>query len=535
MGSLYEQVLSAIQAAPPPRPPRPSAAVVPWRRDGSGAVEVYWVRRSPQLRFMGGWHAFPGGGLSRSDAAISVAAAPQGTSADTFTPPEPGDEGADVTPPDSDLVPGLTACAVRELFEETGLLLADEVLPGTTLSDDDAGQLEKARQRLNAGEVDLASLASDQGWTLTASRLQFAGRWLTPKLAPMRFDNRFFLLEWARDQQPQPEIEGSELVEGEWIAPAVALDRWRRGEVLVAPPILHILQVLAEDGPEAGLERLRDPRETHLGPFRRIEFRPGVTLLPLRTPTLPPATHTNAFLLGNRQTVLVDPATPYEDEIERLRDALAAARDRGMEITAIWLTHHHPDHIGAVEILRRELGVPVCAHPLSVEPLARFGIGVDRELHDGERVVLAGEPDFPIRVYHTPGHTRGHLCFHEENTGSLISGDLISALSTIVIDPPEGDMESYLGSLQRMAELGPKTLFPSHGPAVLAAVEKLEEFRRHRLEREAQVLAAWRAGKRRPEEMVGDIYPDVPPGVHAVAARQVQAHLDRLGNLGRLE
>ncbi|MEE8524758.1 MAG: MBL fold metallo-hydrolase [Thermoanaerobaculia bacterium] len=532
--SVYERVLSAIQTAPPPRPPRPSAAVIPWRRGRSGDVEVYWVRRSPQLRFMGGWHAFPGGGLSRRDAAIDVATAPRGTSKDTFTPAEPAGEGAETEPQEPDLVPGLVICALRELFEETGLLLAEEVLTPGNPAADRAPRLSAARRRLLDGEAEFATLVAEEGWTLSASRLRFAGRWLTPKVAPMRFDNRFFLLEWDESRRPQPEIEGSELVHGEWIAPAAALDRWRRGEVIAAPPILHILEVLAEDGPDAGLERLRDTRETHLGPFRRIEFRPGVTLLPLRTPTLPPATHTNAFLLGHRQAVLIDPATPFEDEIERLRGALTAARGRGLEIIAIWLTHHHPDHIGAVETLRRELDVPVCAHPLSAEPLARQGIRIDRELDDGDRVVLEGDPALPVRIFHTPGHTRGHLCFYEENTGSLIAGDLISALSTIVIDPPEGDMDAYLDSLRRMAELAPKTLFPAHGPAVLAAVDKLEEFRRHRLEREAQILAAWRAGKRQPEEMVADIYPEVPPAIHGVAARQVQAHLDRLRKLGEL-
>lgn len=480
---------------------------------------------------MGGWHAFPGGGLSRTDAVIEVASSPSGTSEDTFTSAEPAGEGAETLPREPDLVPGLVACALRELFEETGLLLAEEVLAPESPA---ANRLPAARQRLLDGDADLATLIAEEGWTLAASRLRFAGRWLTPKVAPMRFDNRFFLLEWDAGRRPQPEIDGSELVHGEWISPTAALDRWRRGEIITAPPILHILEVLAADGPDAGLERLRDTRETHLGPFRRIEFRPGVIMLPLRTPTLPPATHTNAFLLGHRQAVLIDPATPFADEIERLRGALAAARGRGREIGAIWLTHHHPDHIGAVEILRRELDVPVCAHPLSAEPLARLGIRIDRELHDGDRVVLAGDPDLPVRVYHTPGHTRGHLCFYEENTGSLIAGDLISALSTIVIDPPEGDMDAYLDSLRRMAELAPRTLFPAHGPAVLAAVAKLEEFRRHRLDREAQVLAAWQGGKRHAAEMVADIYPEVPAAIHPIAARQVQAHLDRLEKLGSL-
>jgi glyoxylase-like metal-dependent hydrolase (beta-lactamase superfamily II) len=95
-------------------------------------------------------------------------------------------------------------------------------------------------------------------------------------------------------------------------------------------------------------------------------------------------------------------------------------------------------------------------------------------------------------------------------------------------------MDQYLDSLARMAELKPRTLFPAHGPTVLAAVEKLEEYRRHRLEREAQVLAAWEAGQRSAREMVAGIYPDVPVAVHPVAERQVEAHLARLRKSGQL-
>jgi len=531
--SLYERLLESFRAEVAERPPRASAAVVPWRR-ADGGVEVYWVRRSPTMRFMGGWHAFPGGGLSRRDAPIRVGGTPAGTSESTFSPAEPGQDEAARSRLGADLVPGLLACAARELFEETGLLLDRRVLAGDEGDERGPGRLREARDQLLAGAVTFAELVAREGWRLDAAPLVFAGRWLTPPLAPLRFDNRFFLLEWPRERRLQPEIRDRELVDGEWLPPAEALDQWRRGKVLAAPPILHLLEVLADDGPDAGLGRLRDPVETHLGPFRRVEFRPGVVLLPLLTPTLPPATHTNAFLLGRREAVLVDPATPLEPELDRLRRALAAARERGLEITAIWLTHHHRDHVGAVEPLRRELGVPVLAHPASAGPLAELGIRVDGELRHEERIVLDGDPPFPVRVIHTPGHTRGHLAFFDETHRSLVAGDLLSSLSTIVIDPPEGDMDAYLHSIDRVLELDPATLFPAHGPAILDVRGKLEKLRSHRLAREAQVLAAWRRGRRRPEEMVAEVYPEVPPEVHPVAARQVQAHLDRLERLGEI-
>src|SRR6202035_5591186 len=111
-GNVYEAALAGLAAAAGTgagseksgQPPlRPSAAVVPWRRTAAGGIEVYWVKRGEALAFMGGWHAFPGGALSRSDAEIPV------------LPPEPAAP---------DLAPGILACAIRELFEETGILLA---------------------------------------------------------------------------------------------------------------------------------------------------------------------------------------------------------------------------------------------------------------------------------------------------------------------------------------------------------------------------------------------------------------------------
>ncbi len=524
---LYEQLLSSLGTPPGPPKLRPSAAVVPWRLDDHGDVEVYWVRRNPALRFMGGWHAFPGGGLSRRDAALPLRGAPRGMAPEGRSPAS-GSAEIDQTLP-QDLIDGLLACALRELFEETGLLLhcgAATVDPGALL---------EGRQSLLAKEVDFAALLERWQTELDAGPLHYAGRWLTPPLAPMGFDNRFFLLHWPMDRALQPTILEGELVHGEWIRAADGVACWRRSKVLMAPPILHLLRALAEDGPETGLPRLQRPQETFWGPMRHIEFRPGIHLLPVRTPTLPPATHTNAFLLGHRDMVLVDPATPFEDEQERLLAALQAAQQQGARLRAIWLTHHHVDHIGAVEMMRRRLDLPVFAHAASKAPLARLGIHLDGELRHGQRVVLDGDPPCVIAVHHTPGHTRGHLCFWLEEHGSLIAGDLISALSTIVIDPPEGDMGDYLASLEAMMKLQPRLLFPSHGPVILDAMGKLEEFHSHRLERERQVLSLWRGGERDTAAMVRSIYPDLPPMVHGIAQRQVLAHLQHLAQLEEIE
>src|SRR5258706_6849492 len=292
-GNLYEEAVGrplgpGIGALPPPRS---SASVVLWRRlegGGQNDFEVYWVKRAEQLAFMGGWHAFPGGGMSRSDAALPVSGEPQ-----VALDASPATDEA-LGP---DLLPGLAACALRELFEETGILLS---IPAV-----DPEELPEPRRALLAGERTFVDVLKSLDVRLEASPLVYAGRWVTPPFAPLRFDNRFFLLEWPPNAAAQPAVLEGELEHGAWILAAEAWEAWRRGSVLAAPPILHVLEVLSQDGPTRGLERLRDPAETYLGPLRRVEMRPGGLMFPLFTYTLPPAATTNAYLLGIHDCVLV--------------------------------------------------------------------------------------------------------------------------------------------------------------------------------------------------------------------------------------
>ena len=445
---------------------------------------------------MGGWYAFPGGALDKADAAVEPSGRMVGRPliddpSRVTLQPEGRVEGPD-------LIPGIAAAALRELEEEIGV-------------------------RVAAGEA------------LDASRLVFAGRWLTPPLSPMRFDNRFFLLRWL-EGDAEPRVEPGELALGEWIEPAEALARWRSGEVLVAPPVLHLLEVLAESGIEGGLARLLDTSETHFGSFRKIEFRPGYLVFPLATPTLPPASHTNAILAGFGDTVLIDPGSPSLDEQTRLEQALrSACEQRGLQLTAVVLTHHHPDHVGGAEAIRRAFGVPVWAHEETARRLQERGFAVDRTIEDGMAIHLRGSRDMTLRVVHTPGHARGHLALFDEEQRVLIAGDLVSGLSTIVIDPPEGDLDDYLTSLERAAGLGASLLIPAHGSALLRPARQLRQAIEHRLWRERKILDAWNRGLRSPDELLEEVYNDTPEFVRPLAARQLEAHLERLGRRDLLE
>lgn len=526
--SIYEQALAGIGqdfAAPPAARLRPSAAVALWRRNEKKQIEVFWVRRAPILRFMGGWHAFPGGGISAIDLPTAVEGSPAGVEADYEDEDVPGTDGLELRPT---LIDGLLSCAVRELFEETGVLLHNG--PATPANED----LGEARRKLLDRKVAFDKTLTGLGVQLGASALTYAGRWVTPPFSTIRFDTRFFLLEWPAERPVQPEVWPGELDQGEWITAADALQRWRRAEVLVPQPVLHILRVLHEDGPEQGLARLL-PGEEHGPSPHRVEFRREISAVPQKTATLPPATHTSAYLIGRREVILVDPGSEDQDELDRLKRALRsiAAHDGGL-VKAIWLTHHHPDHVGGALAMKQALGAPICAHPLTAQHLEARGIEVDQPLHDGQVVVLAGDPPVTIRVIHTPGHARGHLSFYVEESKSLITGDMVAGHSTIIIDPPEGDMTAYMESLQKLLALEPKVLLPAHGTMIANGVERLHTLYAHRLRREQQVLEAWRQGLRDPVEILPAVYTDLAVHEYPMAERQIAAHIERLERLGMI-
>ena len=311
---------------------------------------------------------------------------------------------------------------------------------------------------------------------------------------------------------------------------ADAVARWSRGEVLLHPPTLWGLQSLARAAPPRCLDLLRNPPCTDAFISRRIEFQRGIFLAALRTPTLPPATHTSCWLveLEGGALAVVDPGSPWPEEQARLEQVLSDLSADGLTPREIWLTHAHGDHSGGVVALAGRPGLVLRAHP---DALARVGSGIREAVARG---ALAYEPlsDGLLlhgrhRALHTPGHARGHVAFLDERTGALLAGDMVSTLSTIVIDPPDGDMREYLRSLERLRDLAPRTLFPAHGSPTQGAVEKLDEYLAHRRQREQLVLGAL-ASPGTLEEVTARSYQDVPAFMLPVAARSCLASLQKL-------
>jgi glyoxylase-like metal-dependent hydrolase (beta-lactamase superfamily II)/8-oxo-dGTP pyrophosphatase MutT (NUDIX family) len=484
---------------------RPAAAAVP--KDAAAVVlvrgderdpEVFWARRGARLAFQPGFYAFPGGQRDEADAEVEV-------------------ENID----DRETAQ-MIACAARELFEELGVLAARGAEHLTK------GQLTSVLDDLTSGRMTFAEVLRHYGLKLDARDFTHAGRWVTPPFSPRRFDTHFFVVRCPRKQEPRPLTE--EFDEGGWERASEAYARWRRFELMAAPPVIHAVRTVAGGLSEDLVERFLSVPQARREPVRRIEFLPGFVCLPLRTPTKPPATTTNCYVVGTRDFVVVDPGSPYEDEQQTLLEFVEELEAEGRILREVILTHHHPDHVGGVESLRERLAgdVRVAAHRLTAAVL-EGRVRVDRFIEDGDFIELEGDPSISLRVMHTPGHTRGHLSFYDERAGALLTGDNVVGVGSVLIDPEEGSVRDYLASLERYRQL-PRlvALFGGHGPAVGSPVAKLEEYVAHRHKRERDILAAVRAGAETPAEVVARAYADVPPKMHALAERAVTAHLIKL-------
>jgi glyoxylase-like metal-dependent hydrolase (beta-lactamase superfamily II)/ADP-ribose pyrophosphatase YjhB (NUDIX family) len=362
-------------------------------------------------------------------------------------------------------------------------------------------------------------LFEEIGVKVEPSALIEVGRWVTPAFAPRRFDTYYFLAKCPAGEQARVATDEHDL--GEWIRPADAVAKWMEGQILMATPVLYALRCLAVglDGIESRMTAIPSARGQGIA---AIEMRPGITMVPLRTPTLPPATHTNCYIIGGDEVVVIDPASPYEEEQAVLDRVL-----EGRNIREIWLTHLHRDHVSGANHLKQKRDVKIAAHPITARDLEGF-VDVDRTFEEGEQLEFVGKPGWSLRILHTPGHARGHVCIFEATNGSLITGDLMAGFGTVVIDPPEGHMATYFDSLRRMHALPVTALFPAHGPVIANAKAKIQEYLDHRIDRERKILDAWSAGLREPAAIVKYVYTDVAPAMYGLAERSVVAHLEKL-------
>ena len=483
--------------------PKDAAAVILFKDD-----KIFLAQRNPQISFLGGWHAFPGGKLDAEDARIEVRNCA-----------------------DKDMQKFIVAAA-RETFEEIGVLL---VRGGDRIT---KGQRASLHDDLTSGRFSFAEILENWGLQIDAKDFQDAGFWITPKFSRARFKTRFFIAGCPRKQEPQ--VFG-EFTIGEFIAPGDALQIWEKGEILISPPVLISLREAAKNDSESLQNRLLEKSQNCDGEILHIKLNPFITVFPLRAETLPPATHTNCFIVGEREFVVIDAASPFADEQKNLHEFIDSLIEKGNSIKCLIITHLHRDHFSGVNDLRKRLAekfnlnVPIAAHSLTAESL-KDKIRVENFIEDNQvtKLKTSGET-FRLRALHTPGHARGHLCFYDERRGFLLSGDNVISTGSVLIAPPEGNMKDYLKSLKRLEELpNLRFLCGSHGAAVYNAQGKIESYIAHRLEREEKISAAISAGAKTAREIVEKVYTDISPALCGLAEKSVEAHLEKLKDENKL-
>ena len=247
---------------------------------------------------------------------------------------------------------------------------------------------------------------------------------------------------------------------------------------------------------------------------RSILFAHGVEVVPIKTATLPPADHTNAYLVGDPdgEFVLVDPAVRMREDMEAL--ATAVQRHRG-ELVAVMFTHSHSDHLADMSLLREAFDVPVWGSEHTA-----LSVPCDRILQDGD-VLALGEQSWTVLI--TPGHHPGHVCLFSD--AGLVAGDMLAGIGTILIPPHSGDMNEYIVQLERLKALRPHLVFPSHGPVVAVPDKLIDHYLKHRRARHARVLAAVQGGRSDLSSIAVEAYADTPDAHPGLAVDQTLSHL----------
>jgi ribonuclease/clavin/mitogillin len=242
--------------------------------------------------------------------------------------------------------------------------------------------------------------------------------------------------------------------------------------------------------------------------------------VPVEAPTRAPTGRTAAYVVGDGDALLIDPPA---------RDGSVDAAIAEQGATHVAVTHHHPDHVGAVAACAREFDLTVWARA------GRAGAFAEATGVEPHKTFLPGEtlPTIPpTAVVDTPGHAPEHVAF--EAGDRLVTGDLAVARGSVVVGAPEGDVRAYLSSLRRIHARDPEQLLPAHGPVIDDPRETCRRLIAHRLDREARVLAAVERGATTPDEVVESAYDKDVSAVYDLARATAVAHLEKLAVEGKI-
>jgi glyoxylase-like metal-dependent hydrolase (beta-lactamase superfamily II) len=251
----------------------------------------------------------------------------------------------------------------------------------------------------------------------------------------------------------------------------------------------------------------------------------GVRRLVARNPGFMTGPGTNTYLLGDGPYLAIDPGPEDAVHIDRI------VAETGARIETILATHTHPDHSPAAGSLAKRTGAVVLGRPAPHDGRQDAAFAPARTVADGDVLRIGA---YSLRAIHTPGHASNHLCFLLDGQGLLFTGDHLMQGSTVVIGPPDGNMNQYLRSLQRLQREPVTRIAPGHGEVIEDAQAEIARVIAHRLKREAKVVERLRAaGRATVDGLVASVYDDVDPRLHPVAKSSLLAHLIKLEEDGR--
>ncbi len=427
--------------------------------------KIFVIQRQPYLKAFPGYHSFPGGKVDRDESDQPYTA--------KFL---------------KDYDPKLMRALCRETKEEINF------------------DLELA---INAKQV------------MAFSEFGFA---ITPDFNPMRFDAKFYKIELTACVDFV--VDHNEAAWAGWLTAKEYMQQYHQGKILSAFPGLCVMRALSENPntQNIGAMHLKYDRDTEVPLIEPIH---QVIQMPVKSNTLPPAERTNAFILGDAQSerYLIDPSPSSTEELAKLSNVIAP-----FKVTGIFLTHHHHDHHQYANDLARTLQIPMKMSADSHECIqAKF----DNNYFEGIEVQVAKEGDVltqwlgkDILIFEVPGHDEGQLGLAPATMEWFIVGDLIQGLGTVVISEPEGNMKKYFASLEKVIQLDPQIIIPSHGIPMRSTM-RLKETLEHRQMRENQILQLYKEGTSK-EGILSEIYQKIDPRLFSAAMKNIESHLTKL-------
>lgn len=426
--------------------------------------EIFAIQRQYFLNAFPGYWAFPGGKVETDDENYSI-------------------DHSILT----DIDKKLFGAAVREGQEELGIDLRKEIQEGRVRS------------------VDCLGLA------------------VTPDFNPYRFATHFFKIDFT--EKVEFIIDRNEARFAKWMSSEELLKQFNLGHILAVPPVIKVIETLGRNPQVKVIEDLNFSYDgTQYVPY--IESVKGMRQIMPLSHTLPPATRTNAFLIGDDTSpkILVDPSPKDEEEYRKFKNTIGL-----FGVDKILITHHHPDHYERSNTLALELNVPILLTTYTFDRI----LAARPDYFKGIKTQFIKEDETltkwltrEVKVMEIPGHDEGQVALYSSDLSWLIAGDLFQGIGTVVIGGEEGDMRKYFDTLERIISLSPKVLFPSHGIG-LGGTSILSKTLEHRKKRESQILELHREGLS-PHEMLSRIYAEVNRELWPYALENIQKHLHKL-------